>query len=387
MSMTVNNNTPPVNPQMGMPPTVGTDGTIETNGTQTPAAADAPVIQGVGVQITENVSSTRMSGVKLHDAPSKNVDINEIPELDDEDVRGLVEILEDLEKLLAELKGESTEEQIAAAKERVASLKSKLLQQQSERLNKIDESMQKIDEANRAKQIQEASKWMNIALAIVGAVIAIAAAVAAVAAIPEAAVVTAGSTLGIVVAVFACIGAAASTANTGLTIYQEAASDSIKQDIKDKAAEYREQGMGAAEAMKKATEDVTDKFLIASIVLSGVSIVCGLVGSAGSAAGSAARVLSSIQTITGGLSLAGGILSTIATNNANDANYDAQMTEAELARLEALIEKLKKALEEDSDEIKALLQQLMEAMAELSKLLESAQETTDEITNGIGATA
>ena len=239
--------------------------------------------------------------------------------------------------------------------------------------------MQKIDEANRAKQIQEASKWMNIALAIVGAVIAIAAAVAA--------VVTAGSTLGIVVAVFACIGAAASTANTGLTIYQEAASDSIKQDIKDKAAEYREQGMGSAEAMKKATEDVTDKFLIASIVLSGVSIVCGLVGSAGSAAGSAARVLSSIQTITGGLSLAGGILSTIATNNANDANYDAQMTEAELARLEALIEKLKKALEEDSDEIKALLQQLMEAMAELSKLLESAQETTDEITNGIGATA
>ena len=379
MSMTVNNHTPPVNPQMGMPPTVGTDGTIETNGTQTPAAADAPLIQGVGVQITENTSSMRMSGVKLHGAPSKTVDLNEIPELDDEDVRGLVEILEDLEKLLAELKGESTEEQIAAAKERVASLKSKLLQQQSERLNKIDESMQKIDEANRAKQIQEASKWMNIALAIVGAVIAIAAAVAA--------VVTAGSTLGIVVAVFACIGAAASTANTGLTIYQEAASDSIKQDIKDKAAEYREQGMGSAEAMKKATEDVTDKFLIASIVLSGVSIVCGLVGSAGSAAGSAARVLSSIQTITGGLSLAGGILSTIATNNANDANYDAQMTEAELARLEALIEKLKKALEEDSDEIKALLQQLMEAMAELSKLLESAQETTDEITNGIGATA
>jgi len=379
MSMTVNNNTPQANTQMGMPPTVGTDGMIETNGTQTPAAADAPLIQGVGVQITENVSSMRMSGVKLHGAPSKTVDLNEIPELDDEDVRGLVEILEDLEKLLAELKGESTEEQIAAAKERVASLKSKLLQQQSERLNKIDESMQKIDEANRAKQIQEASKWMNIALAIVGAVIAIAAAVAA--------VVTAGSTLGIVVAVFACIGAAASTANTGLTIYQEAASDSIKQDIKDKAAEYREQGMGSAEAMKKATEDVTDKFLIASIVLSGVSIVCGLVGSAGSAAGSAARVLSSIQTITGGLSLAGGILSTIATNNANDANYDAQMTEAELARLEALIEKLKKALEEDSDEIKALLQQLMEAMAELSKLLESAQETTDEITNGIGATA
>ena len=63
------------------------------------------------------------------------------------------------------------------------------------------------------------------------------------------------------------------------------------------------------------------------------------------------------------------------------------MSEADLARLEALLEKLKKALEEDSDEIKALLQQLMEAMADLAQLLESAQETTDQITNEIGATA
>jgi len=379
MSMTVKNNMPPVNPQMGMPPTVGPDGTIETNGVQAPAMADAPVIQGVGIYVTENVNATRTSGIDKAGAPSKAIDINEVPELDDEDVRGLVEIFEDLEKLIAELKGESTEEQIAAAKERIASLKSKLLQQHSERLNKIEDGMNKLDEANRAKQLQEASKWMNIALAVVGAVIAIACAVAA--------VVTAGSSLAIAVAVFACIGAAASTANAGLTIYQEAASDSIKQDIKDKAAEYRAQGMGAAEAMKKATEDVTDKFLTASIVLSGISIVCGLVGSAGSAAGSAARVLSTIQMITGGLSMAGGILSTIATNNTNDANYDAQMSEAELARLEALLEKLKKALEEDSDEIKVLLQQLMEAMAELSKLLESAQETTDEIAAETGATA
>jgi DNA-binding GntR family transcriptional regulator len=85
--------------------------------------------------------------------------------------------------------------------------------------------------------------------------------------------------------------------------------------------------------------------------------------------------------------MGGGILGMVASNNANEANYDAQVSEADLARLEALLEKLKKALEEDSDEIKALLQQLMEAMADLSKLLESAQETTDQITGEIGATA
>ena len=379
MSMTVNNNTPQVNTQMGLPPTVGPDGTIETNGTQTPAAADSSVIQGVGIYITENACSMRTLGAKMADAPSKTVDINEVPELDDEDVRGLVEILEDLEKLIAELKGEATEEQIAAAKERVANLKSKLMQQHSERLNKIEDSMQKIQEAADARHIQEASKWMNIALAVVGAVIAIACAVAA--------VVTAGSSLAIAVAVFACIGAAASTANAGLTIYQEAAKDTIQQDIKDKAEMYRSQGMGSAEAMKKATEDVTDKFMIASLVLSGISIICGVVGSAGSAAGSAARTLSMIQTVVGGLSMAGGIFGVVAAKNANDADYDAQMTQADLARLEALLAKLKKALEEDSDEIKALLQQLMEAMAELSQLLESAQETTDQITSEIGATA
>lgn len=379
MSMTVNNHTPPVMPQPGTMGAPGPGGTPGLNGPQAPDAAAAPIIQGVGLYMTENVAGPRASGVGGPAAPAKTVDINEVPELDDEDVRGLVEILEDLEKLVAELKGEATEEQIAAAKERVANLKSKLLQQHSERLNKIEDAMQKIQEAADARHIQEASKWMNIALAVVGAVIAIACAVAA--------VVTAGTSLAIAVAVFACIGAAASTANAALTIYQEAAKDSIQQDIKDKAELYRSQGMGSAEAMKKATEDVTDKFMIASLVLSGISIVCGVVGSAGSAAGSAARVLSMLQTVTGGLSMAGGIFGVVAAKNANDADYDAQKTQADLARLEALLAKLKKALEEDSDEIKALLQQLMEAMAELSQLLESAQETTDTITSEIGATA
>ena len=379
MSMTVTNNTPPIVPQPGTTGATGPGGTPGTNGSQAPVAADAPIIQGLGIYMTESVAGPRTSGVGRPDAPAKTVDISEVPELDDEDVRGLVEILEDLEKLIAELKGEATEEQIAAAKERVANLKSKLLQQHSERLNKIEDAMQKIQEAADARHIQEASKWMNIALAVVGAVIAIACAVAA--------VVTAGSSLAIAVAVFACIGAAASTANAGLTIYQEAAKDTIQQDIKDKAEMYRSQGMGSAEAMKKATEDVTDKFMIASLVLSGISIICGVVGSAGSAAGSAARTLSMIQTVVGGLSMAGGIFGVVASNNANDADYDAQKTQADLARLEALLAKLKKALEEDSDEIKALLQQLMEAMAELSQLLESAQETTDTITNEIGATA
>ena len=379
MSMSVTNNTPPIVPQPGTTGATGPGGTPGMNEPQAPVAADAPIIQGLGIYMTESVAGPRTSGVGRPDAPAKTVDISEVPELDDEDVRGLVEILEDLEKLIAELKGEATEEQIAAAKERVANLKSKLLQQHSERLNKIEDAMQKIQEAADARHIQEASKWMNIALAVVGAVIAIACAVAA--------VVTAGTSLAIAVAVFACIGAAASTANAALTIYQEAAKDTIQQDIKDKAEMYRSQGMGSAEAMKKATEDVTDKFMIASLVLSGISIICGVVGSAGSAAGSAARALSMLQTVTGGLSMVGGIFGVVASNNANDADYDAQKTQADLARLEALLAKLKKALEEDSDEIKALLQQLMEAMAELSQLLESAQETTDTITSEIGATA
>ena len=380
MSITVNNN-PAAVPPPQIPQNAGVDGNalIQGDATGKIETGDAPIIQGAGLIITEADEVGRKGPAGKVDTTKKLVDVNEVPELDAEDVRSLAEIIGDLEKLIAELKNSSTEEQIAATKERIANLKEKIQTQFQDRLSKIDETIDKMNEAARLKQIQEASAWMNVALAIVGAVIAIAVAVAAVA--------TAGAALGVVVAVFACVGALAATGNAALSVYQQVAKDDIEQSVKDKAAEYRAQGMSDSEAMKKATEEVTDKFLTISLVLTGISVVCGFVGGFGSSAGSALRVISALQAVTSGIGMGSGVANLVISNMASDASYDSQSAEAELAQLEAVLQKLKKALDEETSQIQVLIQQLMDALADLAQLLESATSTTDEIAQQTGATA
>ena len=380
MSITVNNN-PAAVPPPQIPQNAGVDGNalIQGDATGKIETGDAPIIQGAGLIITEADEVGRKGPAGKVDTTKKLVDVNEVPELDAEDVRSLAEIIGDLEKLIAELKNSSTEEQIAATKERIANLKEKIQTQFQDRLSKIDETIDKMNEAARLKQIQEASAWMNVALAIVGAVIAIAVAVAAVA--------TAGAAAGVVVAVFACVGALAATGNAALSVYQQVAKDDIEQSVKDKAAEYRAQGMSDSEAMKKATEEVTDKFLTISLVLTGISVVCGFVGGFGSSAGSALRVISALQAVTSGIGMGSGVANLVISNMASDASYDSQSAEAELAQLEAVLQKLKKALDEETSQIQVLIQQLMDALADLAQLLESATSTTDEIAQQTGATA
>ena len=383
MSITTINNATAAVPQTQVPQTADGDAAIQGDATGKIESGDAPIIQGAGLVITEAAEVGRKAAAGKVDSTKKTVDVNEVPELDAEDVRSLVAIIEDLEKLIAELKNSSTEEQIAATKERIANLREKLGTEFKDRMAKIDETIDKMNEAARLKQAQEATSWLNVALSVLGAVVAVVVAVAAIAA----AVASGGAALPVVVAVFACIGALSSMANTGLSVYQQVAKDDIQQDVKDKAAEYRAAGMSDSAAMKKATEEVTDKFLTASLVLAGVSLVCGLVGGFGSAAGSAVKIVSTISAVLSGAGMAGGAAGIVVSNYANDANYDSQSAQAELSHLEALLQKLKKALDDETQEIQALIQQLLDATADLAQLLESAATTTDEIAQQTGATA
>ena len=383
MSITTINNATAAVPQTQVPQTVDGDAAIQGDATGKIESGDAPIIQGAGLVITETDEVGRTAAAGKADSTSKTVDVNEVPELDSEDVRNLIAIIGDLEKLIAELKSSSTEEQIEDTKKRIASLKDKIKSQFQDRMAKIDDTIDKMNEAARLKQVQEATAWMNIALSVVGFVVAAIVAGLAIAA----AVASGGAALPVAIAVCACIGALAAGASSGLSIYQEAAKDDIKQEIKDKAAEYREKGFSDSEAMKKATEDVTDKFLTASLVLAGISVVCGFAGGFGSAAGSALRVVSVMQAVFSGMSMAGGVTGIVVGDYANDANYDSQSAQAELTHLEALLQKLKKALDDENKTMQALIQQLMDAMADLAQLLESAAKTTDEISQQTGATA
>ncbi len=352
---------------------------VQGDGTAQIAAGDAAVIQGASLLVNETDGVGRNAQVGKAGGTAKKVDVNEVPELDQKDVRGLSEIVEDLEKLLAELKNDSTEKQIDATKERIKNLKSKLDTQYKERLNKIDETMQKLDDAAALQRAQQASAWTNIALAFVGAIVAIVAAVVTVA--------TCGAGMGMLIGAAAIIGAVAATASAGLSLYQQLDQDNIQQDIKDKAEKYRDQGMSQSEAWKKATEEVNGTFVIVGAVLSVVAIGCGLVGGFANAAGSAARVITAIQGILSGVSTGGGIVGLVISDKANDANYDAQATQSELTTLEAVLARLQKKLDEETKQVQALIQELMSSMVDITKLLASATDTTNEITQKIGATA
>ena len=352
---------------------------VQGDGTAQIAAGDAAVIQGASLLVNETDGVGRNAQVGKAGGTAKKVDVNEVPELDQKDVRGLSEIVEDLEKLLAELKNDSTEKQIDATKERIKNLKSKLDTQYKERLNKIDETMQKLDDAAALQRAQQASAWTNIALAFVGAIVAIVAAVVTVA--------TCGAGMGMLIGAAAIIGAVAATASAGLSLYQQLDQDNIQQDIKDKAEKYRDQGMSQSEAWKKATEEVNGTFVIVGAVLSVVAIGCGLVGGFANAAGSAARVITAIQGILSGVSTGGGIVGLVISDKANDANYDAQATQSELTTLEAVLARLQKKLDEETKQVQALIQELMSSMVDITKLLASATDTTNEIAQKIGATA
>ena len=359
----------------------GAEGDAEIQGDTTDkiATGDSAVIQGASLLVSDTPEVGRKSSVAKAGGTAKTVDVNEVPQLDPKEVRALGEIVEDLEKLLAELKNDSTAKQIEATKERIKSLKGRLETQYKERLNKIDESMQKLDDAAALQRARQASAWTNIALAFVGAIVAIVAAVVTVA--------TCGAGIGILIGAAAVVGAIAATASAGLSLYQQLDRAHLEQEVKDKAQHYRAMGMPKSLAWKKATEEVNNKFLIASAVLSVVAIGCGLVGGFANAAGSAARVLTSIQGILAGVGTGGGVIGLIISNRANDASYDAQSTQAELATLEAVLARLQKKMDEETKQIQALIQELMSGMVDITKLLESATDTTNEIAQKVGATA
>ena len=366
MSFAVNNNTP-VRQNINTPAVGG--GTPQVDAEKIMQEATS-IMEGVGLFVAE----MNLNGVETKSFVNtgKKVDIDEVPELDSESVENMLTILEDLEKLIAELKSDSAEEQIQLAKERIANLRDKLKQQQAERPGKIDE-------ATDAQKSQKKMGIFSCVVAVLSAIIAVAAVAAA--------LFTGGASIAVAVAVIGCIGALCNVGSAAVTIYQTANQEELQQQVKDKAAEYREQGMSSSEAWKKASSDVNDKFMIASIALSIGGLVGGLVMGGANSVSNVAQIIAIVQAGMSAVSMAGSIANAVISDDASDKSYDSQATQAELQQLEALLEKLKKALDEDSEELQKLLQALQESLAQLAQLMQSSVSTTDEIAQQTGATA
>lgn len=218
MSFAVNNNTP-VRQNINTPAVGG--GTPQVDAEKIMQEATS-IMEGVGLFVAE----MNLNGVETKSFVNtgKKVDIDEVPELDSESVENMLTILEDLEKLIAELKSDSAEEQIQLAKERIANLRDKLKQQQTERLGKIDESMKQIDEATDAQKSQKKMGIFSCVVAVLSAIIAVAAVAAA--------LFTGGASIAVAVAVIGCIGALCNVGSAAVTIYQTANQKELQQQVK-----------------------------------------------------------------------------------------------------------------------------------------------------------
>ncbi len=81
----------------------GGDADIQGDTTDKIAAGDSSVIQGASLLVSDTPEVGRKASVGKAGSTAKTIDVNEVPDLDPKEVRGLSEIVEDLEKLLAEL--------------------------------------------------------------------------------------------------------------------------------------------------------------------------------------------------------------------------------------------------------------------------------------------
>lgn len=270
-----------------------------------------------------------------------------IPELDEADAE--LAAIVDLEVLVALLKADMDETQLAAAKDRIDAMKGKLDQQHKTQLEKIEKAIEKAREQERAAKASRAFGWIGAIFAVVSAIVLT--------------VTTGGLAAG-----FAIAGAVVAVTSLVLT---ETGADKI---IMDAMAESLMENEGWS---KEEAEE------IAQGLYAGVQMVlclgCAIGGGCASAGQAAEKFAEKFSEITlkviritmssvGGVISAGGMSSGLASAI---IGYQAGMAQADVTETQAILNKLQKILEENQDDLQQLLQMMNDNMSSLVTLLES----------------
>ena len=270
-----------------------------------------------------------------------------IPELDEADA-DLVAIV-DLEILVALLKADMDETQIAAAKDRIDAMKGKLDQQHKTQLDKIEKAIEKAREQERAAKASRAFSWLGAIFAVVSAVVLT--------------VTTGGLAAG-----FAIAGAVIAVASL---VMSETGADKI---IMDAMAESLMENQGWS---KEEAEEIAQG-LYAGVMMV-LSLTCAIGGGCASAGNAAEKFVEKFSEATlkairvtmssiGGVISAGGMGSGLASSI---IGYQAGMAQADATETQAILNKLQKLLEENQDDLQQILQQMNDDMGALVSLLES----------------
>ena len=329
---------------------------------QTPAPNEAQVQQvvaEVAPLFGSNPSVSVQETKRVDDLQAKR-DLSDIPELDDADAALLDGVTADLEALIALLQAEQDEKSIEATKARIESLKGQMTAHHEQTMKKVSESIDEIKKQEKASLANKILGWL-------GAVFAVVVAVALV------------CTVGGAAAAFAAVGAAIALATMTLTEtgVMDKLAKAISQSLKEQHPDW-----------SKAACDAWAQGILAGVQIA-LSVICLVGGGAASAGTGLVRVSDAVMKgVKIGMTVANSAMGAagLASSAASTAiNYKASEKQSEVTEMQQLLVQLQAMLDEESDDLKVLLAQLNDALGALIELLESKQETLNDISRHIGA--
>lgn len=341
------------------------DGINIQNPVQQPpvAAANEAQVQQAVAEIAplfgSNPSVSVQETKRVDDLQAKR-DLSDIPELDDADAALLDGVTADLEALIALLQAEQDEKSIQATKARIESLKGQMTAHHEQTMQKVSESIDEIKKQEKASLANKILGWL-------GAVFAVVVAVALV------------CTVGGAAAAFAAVGAAIALATMTLTEtgVMDKLAKAISQSLKEQHPDW-----------SKAACDAWAQGILAGVQIA-LSVTCLVGGGFASAGTGLVRVSDAVMKgVKIGMTVANSAMGAagLASSAASTAiNYKASEKQSEVTEMQQLLVQLQAMLDEESDDLKVLLAQLNDALGALIELLESKQETLNDISRHIGA--
>jgi len=291
-------------------------------------------------------------------------DTEDVDQLDPADLEKINANNVDLEALIAKLQAETDKAQLESAMERIDSLKCQMSASHANTMTKVLESIDAIYEQEKSAKLQKALGWLGVVMAF--AMVAIT-------------VCTGGSTAAIALAV---IGAVLATVNLALT--DTGVMDDLinwMADMVQQNAERLAEAAGESSGMTREEAEARAEIAVAIVeaVIAVVMIAVGAVAGGGGAISKGAKIA---MIVAGATMAAAGIA---AGGYATYANYEAAMAQGDVTEDKAIMKKHQAMLDQESEALKQLLQQLSDSMGAIFELLDAKQKMLNVALMNIGA--
>lgn len=291
-----------------------------------------------------------------------------VPELEEPITDPLKE--EDLEKLIALLQMSTDEKQLEQAKKRIEANKEKLKATYEKQMKNIQESIDAAKKAEKAGIFGRIFSW-------IGAAIAVAAAVAA-------CIVTGGIAVGAVIGAVVAVGS--------LVLNETGAMDKI---VKGMAESIMKTFGCDKNSANIASQVIIMAIMLAlsasSIVASFSGVVISVGSTAANAAAKAAEIAAKAAEIASKVQNAIGIISLVLTAGnlgvqiaQTVTGYQASMSAVSSKEIEKLIAMIQQRMEEDEEELKAIMEALQNCVSGILSILESEMKAQNQIAENMG---